>query len=68
MAPVLLVVYCLPMYNIEFLWLNVEASAVRDGQGRIVSILYTEANNVRLFFTTKYKNKFNGFFSQRAQH
>jgi hypothetical protein len=46
MAPALLIVYGLPLYNIGTFWANVEAVAVKDDQGKIISIDFVEANNV----------------------
>ena len=48
MAPVLAIVYGVPLYNIGSLWIHVEALATRDGQGRILSIYYSEINNVSI--------------------
>jgi hypothetical protein len=45
MAPVLLVVYGVPMYNIGLFWINVEAISERNGQFQI--IYYVQADNVK---------------------
>jgi hypothetical protein len=50
MPAVLLVVYGVPLYNVSAFWINVEILAERDAQGRILSIYYSEVNNVNLLF------------------
>jgi hypothetical protein len=46
MAPVLLVVYGVPMYNIGLFWINVELISERNGP--VQNIHYTQLDNVIL--------------------
>jgi hypothetical protein len=65
MTPVLLIVYGLPLFNIGTFWVYVAVLAERDGQGRVVSVYFSEANNVNFLgiFVTIYCS-----FLHRAQH
>jgi hypothetical protein len=46
MAPVLFIVYAVPLYNVGIFWIKMQVLAAEDGQGRILSIYIREANNV----------------------
>jgi hypothetical protein len=53
MVPVLFTFYGVPFATIPILFINMEALAQRDGQGRIISVYYAEVDNVNYYICQK---------------